>query len=294
MHKKIIVDFDNTFTLDGHDIDDIIALLYLLSCKNIEVPFVCTTFGNSTLENVNECTERFFNRIDTKLKIYSGNKKITHLTENERIEYAKTNKAAIAILKYIEQYPYEVDLLALGSLHNFADTFLLAPRTITKIKSFTAMGGITAPLIFNKTEMNELNFSVDYVSSELVLKNFPHPNIITGNNCIKHCYNINHLDVIPETNIINILYEPIKHWLHFFKTQFNFSGNVLWDVIAAMYVAEPENFLDEIFTFELSADQLKEGKLIQSQLGTKLNLPSLKSNDNFYTNIFTQISMLKF
>ncbi len=290
--KTVIVDFDNSFTLEGHDIDDIIALLYLLSCEHITVPFVCTTFGNSTVANVNRCTENFFHRAGIDLPIFSGNELMLHSDKNEGIESAKTNKAAAAMIAYIERHPNNVELLALGSLRNFADAFLCAPQTMQKIKGFTAMGGTTAPLIFNKTEMAELNFSIDAAASELVLKNFPHPNIITGNNCIEHCYTIDDFDSCPKTKIMSMLREPIIRWLQFFEKKFHFSGNVLWDLIAAMYVADPDRFINTTDTFELSFEQVKSGQLIQASSATRLNLPRLKSNENFYPEVFQKISMV--
>lgn len=292
MKKKVIVDFDNTFSLEGCDLDDIVALLYLLTSEKVEVPFVCTTFGNSTLDNVNKCTEDFFKLVGINLKIYSGNKDPNHSSEIS-VADAKTNKAANAMIQCIEEYPNEVHLLALGSLHNFADAFALAPKTISKVKSFTAMGGTTAPLIFNKTEMNELNFSIDYNASKVVLKNFPCPNIITGNNCIKHIYTLDDFKVIPKTKIINILYEVIEKWFYFFKNKFDFTGNVLWDVFASMYITEPELFLDEFNEYELSSEQLKTGCLVSTSSGTKLNLPKLKNADNIYKKVFEQISTFK-
>lgn len=288
--KKIIVDFDNTFTLEGYDLDDIIALLYLLTSENVEVPFVTTTFGNSSLENVNKCTENFLKLTGAKLKIISGNPLKLNLTKSEKIKYAETNKAAKEIINYIEKFPNEVSLLALGSLHNLADVFLLSPNTVKKIKSFTAMGGTTAPLIFNKTKMDELNFSVDYEASHLVLSNYPEPNIITGNNCIEHYYMIDNFNFAPKTKIINILHQPILRWLKFFEKEFDFKGNVLWDVIAAMYLVEENRFTNEVLSFELLPEQLKTGSLVQSENGTKLNLPKLKKDKNLYEKIFTQVS----
>lgn len=292
MKKKVIVDFDNTFSLEGCDLDDIIALLYLLTDENVEVPFVCTTFGNSTLDNVNMCTENFFKLTNIDLKIYSGNKNPN--TQNKiSITKARTNKAAIAMINYIKENPYEVYLLALGSLHNFADAFIVDSKTMDKIKSFTAMGGITAPLIFNKTKMDELNFSVDYIASQLVLKNFKHPNIITGNNCINHIYTLSDFKTIFKTRIIEILYEVIEKWFYFFKNKFNFTGNVLWDVFAGMYITEPDLFCDNVGEYELSLEQLKKGKLIKSKNGTKLNLPQLKSGESIYQKIFKKVSSFK-
>ena len=57
--RKIIHDCDCTFGINGCDVDDGLALLYLLGDPEAEVLGVTTTYGNNTLEKVYENTKKF-------------------------------------------------------------------------------------------------------------------------------------------------------------------------------------------------------------------------------------------
>ena len=54
--RKIIHDCDCTFGINGCDVDDGLALLYLLGDPEAEVLGVTTTYGINTLEKVYENT----------------------------------------------------------------------------------------------------------------------------------------------------------------------------------------------------------------------------------------------
>ena len=101
--KTVIVDFDNTFTLEGRDVDDLIALLYLISHPAVYVPFVCTTFGNGTLREVNHCTETVFRQLNLRIPFYSG-------AEKE----GDVNPAAQNTAAYLAEHPGQGHRLARG------------------------------------------------------------------------------------------------------------------------------------------------------------------------------------
>ena len=61
--RKIIHDCDCTFGINGCDVDDGLALLYLLGDPEAEVLGVTTTYGNNTLEKVYENTKKFVKKI---------------------------------------------------------------------------------------------------------------------------------------------------------------------------------------------------------------------------------------
>lgn len=54
--KKVIYDCDNTMGLDNRDIDDGLALVYLVENKDVELLGVCTTYANDSLEYVHKQT----------------------------------------------------------------------------------------------------------------------------------------------------------------------------------------------------------------------------------------------
>ena len=57
MAKRIVVDFDNTMGVPGCDIDDGLALLFLLGNPELaQVEAVCTAYGNSDIDTVGRAT----------------------------------------------------------------------------------------------------------------------------------------------------------------------------------------------------------------------------------------------
>jgi len=51
----LIYDCDITMGLPGSDVDDGLALLFLLGSPQIQILGITTTFGNSTIEEVHPC-----------------------------------------------------------------------------------------------------------------------------------------------------------------------------------------------------------------------------------------------
>ena len=105
--KKLIIDCDNTFGIEGCDLDDGLAIIYALGTGRCELLGVTTTFGNNTLERVYPNTVRFMQDIGRPdIPVYAG-----HETR------AEENQAA--------RFPDEVSVLAIGSLTNLHHARLL-------------------------------------------------------------------------------------------------------------------------------------------------------------------------
>ena len=56
--RKIIHDCDCTFGIQGCDVDDGLALIYLLGDPDAEVLGVTTTFGNNQIDRVYPATKK--------------------------------------------------------------------------------------------------------------------------------------------------------------------------------------------------------------------------------------------
>ena len=71
--RKIIHDCDCTFGINGCDVDDGLALLYLLGDPEVQVLGVTTTYGNSVIEDVYPNTVRFLKQIGrADIPVYEG------------------------------------------------------------------------------------------------------------------------------------------------------------------------------------------------------------------------------
>ena len=72
MDKRIIIDFDNTMGVRGCDIDDGLALLFLLGTEGVRVEAACTAFGNSSIDVVHDNTARMLREWDLDIPVHRG------------------------------------------------------------------------------------------------------------------------------------------------------------------------------------------------------------------------------
>lgn len=61
----LIVDFDNTISIRGCDVDDAFALFYLIGSKS-KIDLVTTTHGNSNEDDVYKASLKMFKDLDIK------------------------------------------------------------------------------------------------------------------------------------------------------------------------------------------------------------------------------------
>lgn len=259
--KKLIVDFDCAINIKGCDLDDAFALLYLLSRRDVDVVLVTTSFGNTTEDNVYIATKKMFRDLNINVPLLRGG-----------IDY---DDAALKIKEIVNSID-DVSILSLGATTNTkkALEFGMNPK---RVKSFIAMGGITDLLHFNGKIMNELNFSIDYKSSNYVFKNLDNLNIITGNNCMAHRFLVED-DYKYESRFMKYLEDSLYRWTGEFFKIYKERELVLWDVIAALYFTNPEFFNVNKRKIRLG-ENMKTGFLEEGS-DTVINIPSLKDDIN--------------
>lgn len=275
---KVIYDCDNTMGLEFRDIDDGLALMYLYKNQRVDLLGVTLTFGNDDIDRVIKSTQTLKEKFKIDIAIYNG--------VAVKKDY-KTNKAAHFIVEQTKKFPGEIILLATGSLKNVADAYLLDNDIFKRLKDIVIMGGITETLVINNKVMNELNMTVDNESSYITLKNSIKPTILTGNTCLNSKLYISEI-----TEIINSLkenseelYEECSQWIKFHSEDYGVDYIIVWDLLAAVYVTNPEIFIDNEYIVEVDVDLLKNGFMKKTETGNqKINIPKL-INKSEYINI---------
>lgn len=249
---KVIYDCDNTMGINYRDIDDGLTLLYLYKNPNVDLLGVSLTFGNDILDKVIESTKVLVSKFNIDVPVYFGN-------ENE--ESFLENSAAKFIIEETKKYPNEVTILATGSLKNIADAYLLDNKVFERIKNIVIMGGITEPLIINGKVMNELNLSVSHNSSFEVLSNVKSPVILTGNTCLESKLFLDEVkSIISSFKGYSVeLYEECKQWIEYHSQDYNIDYIIIWDLLTAVYVTNPEIFEDEEYQVEINREYLEFG-----------------------------------
>ena len=298
--KKVIYDCDNTMGLDNRDIDDGLALVYLVENKNMELLGVCTTYANDSLEYVHKQTLELVEDLGINLNVYKGRVKF-EMNDYTGFGYKRfeddgnfeSNEAAKFIVEMANKYPNEIDLLATGSMQNLYDAYMIDNEIGEKLNSVVLMGGITGDLYFGDKIMKELNFSVCPKGAEVAIKKYKNVSILTGNRCMDVEFGTNELDKVKAlgSNIKNeFIIQKIEKWMREFKEKYNYDSIVLWDVIAAIYLMNPDMFRDDFMSVVSTEEDLFEGRLVEGESATRVNIPIVlddkKINDEMIKVVF--------
>lgn len=298
--KKVIYDCDNTMGLDNRDIDDGLALVYLVENKDVELLGVCTTYANDSLEYVHKQTLELVEGLGINLNVYKGRGKF-EMNDYTGFGYKRfeddgnfeSNEAAKFIVEMANKYPNEIDLLATGSMQNLYDAYMIDNEIGEKLNSVVLMGGIIGDLYFGDKIMKELNFSVCPKGAEVAIKKYKNVSILTGNRCMDVEFGTNELDKVKAlgSNIKNeFIINKIEKWMREFKEKYNYDSIVLWDVIAAIYLMNPNMFRDDFMSVVSTEEDLFEGRLVEGESATRVNIPIVlddnKVNDEMIKVVF--------
>lgn len=286
--------------LDNRDIDDGLALVYLVENKDVELLGVCTTYANDSLEYVHKQTLELVEDLGINLNVYKGRGKF-EMNDYTGFGYKRfeddgnfeSNEAAKFIVEMANKYPNEIDLLATGSMQNLYDAYMIDNEIGEKLNSVVLMGGITGDLYFGDKIMKELNFSVCPKGAEVVIKKYKNVSILTGNRCMDVEFGTNELDKVKAlgNNIKNeFIINKIEKWMREFKEKYNYDSIVLWDVIAAIYLMNPDMFRDDFMSVVSTEEDLFEGRLVEGESATRVNIPIVlddkKINDEMIKVVF--------
>lgn len=283
MHK-VLFDCDNTMGLKNCDVDDGLALLYLLGRDDIELLGVTTTFGNSTIDMVYNNTKNMFNELNiNNLPMIKGAPSGED-RQSEASEY---------LVSMAKKYPGEITLLATGSLTNLLGAYELDNSFFDNLKDIVLMGGITEPLIINGKNLDELNFSCDPAASYGVLSSNTKVTVLTGHICLQALFGENEYKRLMEDSSKEI-YKYIKGktiaWFEFIMEEFGIKGFYNWDVVAALYITHPELFDENIKKLVSTPEDLKKGYLVidsSSNNSYEVNIPTkIKDIDKFNDLVF--------
>lgn len=283
--KKVIIDFDNTIGVTDCDVDDGLALLYLLGCENIELLGITTTYGNNRIDVVYPTTLQMLREIGREdIIVKKGG-----ASKDEPI-----SEASKYLVEITRKYPNEITLLVTGSTTNLKGAYMEDNDFFSNVKELVFMGGITSPLVFKKKVMDELNLSCDPQATYLALTKGKKVTVITGNNCLKVLFSkeeyVRELSK-KENKMAEYILEKTNYYFHYNDRDYGIDGFYNWDVTAAAYVAHPELFEDHIDEYGISMKDLQSG-FLRKQDGTlveglcQLNLATVKDEEQFKESIF--------
>lgn len=279
--KHIVFDCDNTFGVMNCDVDDGLALIYLLGCEEAIIHGITTTYGNNKLDVVYKNTKAMLSELGREDIVLKRGGCLAGDYDNEASRY---------LVDMANQYPGELTVLATGSLTNLAGAYEMDPDFFEKLNAIVLMGGITTPLVFEKKTMDELNFSCDSQAAHRVLTYGKNVSVITGNNCLKVLFTKDEYKeklFQSKEKIASYIVEKTDYWFGYNDEGYGISGFYNWDVVAAVYCMHPELFVDRIENYKIEEKKLRQGFLEKSTVGNvRLNLPEIGDSDAFKNNIY--------
>lgn len=280
----VILDCDNTMGVPGCDVDDGMALLYLLGCPEVRLLGVTCAYGNSTQDTVYENTVRL-------LKLW-GRSDIPVWKGAESAEDRESNDASVFLRTQAEKYAGKLIVIATGFMSNLKGAESLKKGFYQEVNCFSLMGGITEPLLVGGEPMAELNLSCDPQASLQIVRNGSDVRIATAQNSL-------HSFIAEEEfrktlaehpgQLADFLSHELDYWFQFYHENYGLGGFVCWDVMAAAQALHPEYFLMKREKLHPTEESLRSGMLKGDGPERALTLPEIRDRSAYTRHVYDTI-----
>lgn len=283
MKQSLYFDCDNTMGLPKCDMDDGMALLYLLGQEDIQLETLTTSFGNSTIEKVHANTERMFQELH-----------LDHIPLKKGAPSAEQRKSEASqyLASEIPRRGKRVKLLITGSPTNIYAACLEKKAILNSIDEMIFMGGITEPLIIGAKVMNELNFASDPEATHYLLNCPVKKTIMSAQICLDAFFDQEKMEYLLNNQhypAFAYMKAPLKLWYDFISQQYGVPGFHVWDIVAAIYITTPSLFDTNEVCITSTVEDLEKGflKIDTSQTQNSVNLPSkIQDLEEFWNVVF--------
>ncbi len=273
---KIIVDYDNTMGLENKDIDDGIALLYLMGRDDVEIVGITLTDGNADVDEIEKSHKTFARTFGLEgIPVYSR------------------TKAAKFMSRATRSKPKQINILAIGSMTNLHNTYMIDSDFYKNTKRIVVMGGVCEPLVYNGNLVNETNLSHNPEAAFSVLTSDADISVLNGHTGLKSFMPAETLSELldKEGQTYDNIKNSTKSWLNKMDND-GIKGFMNWDTAAAALLLNPEWFSDEEAYISPNIKNLKLGMLCPTidREAKKIHMPeSIKDPDALNQNICDMI-----
>ena len=237
--SSLVVVTDNTMGLPGEEIDDGLALLYLLGCERApRMEAVCCTHGNDATERTFEATRRLVSLVAPDMPVLRG-----------ADGPAVPSGDVASCLASCARRP-GCTLLSLGATTDLAHAERLSPTTLGSFSRIVLMGGVLHTLALGGRVMDELNLSVDADATMAVLESAREDAVspsrllvADAQDCLPLIFGADEIverlaDIGPAGS--RIVRDWCVPWFERARGEWSVDGFVGWDVLAAVAASEPE------------------------------------------------------
>ncbi|MFL2813812.1 MAG: nucleoside hydrolase [Candidatus Puniceispirillales bacterium] len=274
MVNKVIFDTDP-------GVDDAFALLYALSHPEIEVLGITTVFGNVPIDIATKNALILSEKSGLNTPVYTGASKplersvtvyptfihgkdgfgnINHC----KSKLTKSNiDAENFIIQSVQNYPGQVNIIAIGPLTNIGNSLKKKPSIAKTIKSITLMGGswmaggnitpVAEANIYNDPEAADTVFNSG-VPITMVGLDVTHKVFLSDNNILKLSLMDNHSG--------KFLKKISNFYINFYRETKNMDGCFFHDATAVIAFTNPELFEFKNGKVFVSKDDLTRGQTV--------------------------------
>ncbi len=246
--QKIIIDTDPAIGFPLKDVDDALAILLLLSSRDVDVLGLTVNFGNTSLENAYEKAKEVLSAAGREdIPVFKGAK--------NKKDFGRETEASRFIARTVKKYPDEISILAIAPLTNIATVMQNQPDALRRVKELVIMGGAV-----KKFPFAEFNFFKDPRAAKTALT-FPVKKVLFP---IDICMQVTFswLDFVKLGNTGNIVTEylckNILPWLAL-NTPVTGRGFFPWDTVAAAHFLAPALFQYKPFYVDMRRSRWGRG-----------------------------------
>lgn len=296
--RKIIIDTDTAT-------DDAVAIMMALKNDNFDVKAITTVAGNVDLDQATTNAIYTSELCNKNIPVYRGESHpLKRKLETSKFFHgrdglgdsgpyipsrkAQDEDAVSKITSIINEYPNEIEIIAIGPLTNIAKVFTNKPTVIKKIKSLYIMGGIGEGK-GNITEYAEFNFWVDPDAADIVLNSNIDIKMIAWDVTQIYGYlnkeNFDDLEKI-NTNLSRFAINIQRKGLEYYKVKYNEHKIDLADPLAMAVMINDYETNYKKCTIKIILDGEKRGKdIISFNNNGNVNLATQVSRSNFLNTL---------
>lgn len=276
--EKVIFDCDNTMGLKTKEVDDGLTLYYLLGRPDIDLLGITTTFGNGTIDQVYQQTQKMVLDLgweDLPVKRGAGRRG------------EGPTEAAHFLAEMAAAHPGDLTILATGPLGNLRGASELDPDFFSNLKGIACMGGYLRPVRMGRRDVKELNLSADPEASYQVL-HAPCPiTMMNAQICLQAPFTWKDYRKLKFWS--RRTRRPVREWLILHAIFCGTGHFYLWDMLPAISISYPELFHNHLVSIQSSVEDLENGTLLPAETDEKqgLNMPVLINDlDQFKEILF--------
>jgi inosine-uridine nucleoside N-ribohydrolase len=288
---RILVDTDPNMWVPRRDIDDALALLFLIASPEVQIQGITVNFGNVSAPVGYAAARELLDRVGLSVPLFKG--------AESKHDLGKKNEAVEFLIQTVKDAPGEITLLALAPLTNVAGAMLLDDTFAQNLGGLIVMGGAFRFPFFSF--FGEFNFHCDGRAAATVLSAPTAKTMITMDLCSQAVFTEHHLAMLEnrQSDVAQYIARFVEPWLRinrriFFRNK----GFFPWDVVAAAHLIDQSLFDSAPRTFSLRETGTRTGSLIPSSPSTDhpsaqgtchANVPGSLATDRFMDLLLSRL-----